>query len=251
MVKRILATLIALVVAAAAEAGQVTVFAAASLATAVDEIAARFAVTRPDTVRASYAASSALAKQIENGAPAQIFISADPEWMDYLAGKGLIEPASRFDLVGNALVLVAPADAPLPRTRIAPDVSIARLAGDARIATGDPDHVPVGKYARRALESLGQWQEVAPKLARADNVRAALALVERGEVALGVVYASDAAASDRVKVVAEFPERLHPPIVYPAALVAGAQTPAARLFLDFLRSAEARAVFARHGFRTE
>ncbi|MBI5165727.1 MAG: molybdate ABC transporter substrate-binding protein [Magnetospirillum sp.] len=249
LVKRILAVLaVAVMPLGGLRAQEVTVFAAASLTNAVTEVAEAYAAKGLGKVKASYASSSTLAKQIENGAPAHLFIAADRDWMDYLAARGRIDAGSRVDILGNALVLIAPAESALGAVRLAPATSLAKLAGDGRIATGDPDHVPAGKYARQAFEALGQWTEIAPKLARADSVRAALALVERGEVPLGVVYATDAAASKTVKVIATFPATLHAPIVYPAALVAGPDNRTARAFLAFIAGAEAKRVFARHGF---
>ena len=231
------------------EAQEVTVFAAASLTTALNEVGEAFAATGKGRIRASYAASSALARQIERGAPAQVFLSADLEWMDYLAERKLVVASSRVNLLGNELVLVAPMDSPLGKVNIAPGISVAAMAGDGRIATGDPDHVPVGKYAKQAFLALGQWREVEPRLARMDSVRSALAMVERGEVPLGIVYATDAASAKKVKVLAVFPGALHAPVVYPAALVAGNETPAARAFLEFLSGAQAKGIFARYGFK--
>ncbi|CAA7613323.1 molybdate transporter subunit; periplasmic-binding component of ABC superfamily [Magnetospirillum sp. LM-5] len=230
-------------------AQEVTVFAAASLTNALTEVGERFAATGQGRIKPSFAASSGLAKQIENGSPAHLFISADLEWMDYLASRRLIDPASRMNLFGNSLVLIAPSDSKLSGVAIDSATSLAKLAGDGRIVTGDPDHVPVGKYARQAFQALGQWNQIEPKLARVDSVRAALALVERGEVPLGVVYATDAAMSRKVKVLATFPANLHAPVVYPAALVAAPPSPAAKAFLAFLAGPEAKGIFARHGFR--
>lgn len=251
---RILAVLAAVALwlggAVAGQAQEVTVFAAASLTNALNDVGEAFAAAGKGKIRTSYAASSALARQIEKGAPAQVFVSADLEWMDYLAERKLIAGASRVNLLGNDLVLVAPVDSPQGKVTIAPGLSFVGLAGSGgRIATGDPDHVPVGKYAKQAFEALGQWREVEPRLARLDSVRAALAMVERGEVPLGIVYATDAAVAKKVKVLAVFPGTLHAPVVYPAALVAGNETPAARAFLDFLAGPQAKGIFARHGFR--
>lgn len=240
----LLAVALALALATAARAEDVMVFAAASTTNALDEVAGAFTATTGHRVIASYAASSVLAKQIERGAPAAVFLSADRKWMDYLAERRLV--SSRADLLGNTLVLIAPADSRLDR--VDPN-SLAGRLGDGRLATGDPDHVPVGLYAKQALETLGQWAAVEPRLARVESVRAALALVERGEVPLGIVYATDAAVSSRVKVVATFPGTAHEPIVYPVALVAGKDGPAARAFLDHLRSGAAKSVFARYGFK--
>jgi molybdate transport system substrate-binding protein len=232
-----------------AHAEDVTVFAAASLTNALNDIGEQFTARTGNKVVASYAASSALAKQIEQGAPAQVFASADLKWVDYLAGKGLINADSRINLLGNTLVLVAPLDSKLDKLEIGPKADIAALAGDGRIATGNPDSVPVGLYFRQAMERSGQWAKVAPKIAGADSVRAALAFVERGEVAFGIVYATDAAVSKKVKVVGVFPDSMHDPIVYPFALIAGKETPSAKAFLDYVRGNEAKAVFARYGFK--
>jgi molybdate transport system substrate-binding protein len=228
-------------------ADNVTVFAAASLTNAITDLGNMFGAKGGGNVRTSFAGSSTLAKQIENGAPANIFISADEEWMNYLSERRLIVPESRFNLLGNRMVLVAPADSSL-EVDIKPGFPLAKLLGAGRLATGDPDHVPVGKYAKAALEKLGAWKAVESKLARANDVRGALALVERGECPLGVVYSTDAAVSKKVKVVGMFPEDSHPPITYPAALISGKGTPAARSFLDFLKTPEAKAVFEKYGF---
>jgi molybdate transport system substrate-binding protein len=245
---KLLAALISVLflTSASARAADVLVFAAASTTDALNEVAEMFAAKGMGHVRSSYAASSTLAKQIERGAPADIFLSADLQWMDYLQDRKLIVAGSRANLFGNTLVLIAPAGARTAEIKLD---DLARLLGDGRLATGDPDHVPVGLYARQALEKLGQWQAVEPRLARAGSVRAAMALVERGEAPFGIVYATDAAASGKVKVVAAFPAALHDPIVYPVALVAGHETPAAKDFLAFLASAEAKGVFVRHGFK--
>jgi molybdate transport system substrate-binding protein len=225
----------------------VTVFAAASVTNAITDIGNMFGGKGGGNVTPSFAASSTLAKQIENGAPANVFISADEEWMNYLSERRVIVPESRFNLLGNRMVLIAPADSSL-KVAIKPGFPLAQLLGADRLATGDPDHVPVGKYAKTALEKLGTWKSVESKLARANDVRGALALVERGECPLGIVYSTDAAVSKKVKVVGTFPEDSHPPITYPAALVSGKDTPAARGFLDFLKTPDAKAVFIKYGF---
>ena len=241
---------LAFAVVAQAHAEDVLVFAAASLTNALNEIGEHFTAKTGDRIQFSYAASSTLAKQIEQGAPARIFASADQQWMDYLAERKLIVADTRVNILGNTLVLVAPLDTRLGKVEIGPKTDIAALAGDGRIATGDPDSVPVGLYFRQAMERAGQWDKVAPKLARAESVRAALALVERGEAPLGVVYATDAAVSKKVKVVGVFPESMHDPIIYPFALVAGNGTGgAARVFLDYLRTSDAMAIFAKYGFK--
>jgi molybdate transport system substrate-binding protein len=243
------AAILWLAAAAEGRAQEVTVFAAASLTNALNEVGEAYAATGQGRIRVSYAASSTLARQIERGAPAQVFLSADQEWMEYLGTRRLVVPSSRVNLLANDLVLVAPADSPLGKVTITRETSIAAMAGGGRIATGDPDHVPVGRYARQALEALGQWSEAEPKLARMDSVRSALAMVERGEVPLGIVYGTDAAATRKVKVLAVFPGTLHAPVVYPAALVSGNETPAARGFLDFLGTPQAKGIFTRHGFK--
>ena len=210
------------------------IFAAASLKEALDE----FNTTAGVAVTASYAASSALARQIEAGAPAQVFISADEDWMDYLDKKGLLQPGTRRDVLGNRLVWIVPAGRPLP-----PE-PLGALGARDRLALADPQHVPAGKYARAALEKLGVWPQVATRIAAAENVRAALALVARGEAPLGIVYETDARAEPRVAVAARIDARLHAPIVYPAAAVRGAP-PAALRYVEALSTS---AVFARYGF---
>jgi molybdate transport system substrate-binding protein len=239
---RLFVTLFLLLFSAPAAARPVMVFAAASLKTALDEIAPGYG----KAVTASYGASSALAKQIAAGAPADLFISADLDWMDWVAERRLIRPASRVDLLGNRLVLIAAADNPLSLA-IAPGFPLARALGQGRLAIADPGAVPAGRYGRAALQRLGVWPELEARAARTENVRAALALVARGEAPLGIVYATDAAAEPKVRVVDRFPEATHPPIVYPAALTIDA-LPEAADFLAYLRSPEARARFERQGF---
>ena len=224
-----------------------TVFAAASLKNAMDEIAARFERETGHAVAVSFAGSSALARQIRYGAPADIFISANPGWMDALEREGLIDPASRFDLLGNALVLVAHGrDA--AEVEIAPGMDLAAMLGEGRLAMTLVDAVPAGIYGKAALERLGAWEAAAPRVAQADNVRAALALVSSGEAPLGIVYATDAAADDNVTVVGTFPAGAHPPIVYPAAAVAASRNPHKSRFLAWLRGPAAREAFERQGF---
>ncbi|MBX6322029.1 MAG: molybdate ABC transporter substrate-binding protein [Rhodospirillaceae bacterium] len=243
-----LAVSVALALAVPASAADVLVFAAASLKNALDAAAAQYAKDSGKTIKASYAASPALAKQIENGAPADIFISADEDWMDYLAGTGLVEPDSRFDLLGNHLVLVAARDSAATAT-IAPDFPLADLLGnDGRLAMADPSSVPAGKYGRAALETLGVWSSVEGRLATAENVRAALALVSKGEAPIGIVYQTDAAADPGVKVIGVFPDDSHPPIRYPVALIKASTNPDAAAVLDYLKSPTAQAIFTRHGF---
>jgi molybdate transport system substrate-binding protein len=234
--------------AAFAQAGApVTVFAAASLKNALDEAVAIHGQRTGTRVTVSYAASSALARQIEAGAPADLFISADLDWMDYLQTRQLIRPATRVNLLGNRLVLIAPRDSKASLT-VERGLPLARALGDGRLAVADPDAVPAGKYAKAALEALGAWSAVAPRLARAENVRAALAFVARGECPLGIVYATDAAAEARVRIVGAFPAGTHPPIVYPAAITATAKSAGAASLLQFLGSAAAKPVFEKHGF---
>jgi molybdate transport system substrate-binding protein len=224
-----------------------TVFAAASLKNAVDDIDAAFARATGVKVAASYAASSALAKQIEQGAPADVFASADLEWMDYAHAKKLIKDATRINLLGNRLVLIASKDSALADIPIGPGFDLAALAGDGRIVTGDVRAVPVGRYAKAALEKLGAWAKAEPKMAMAENVRAALALVARGEAPLGIVYETDAKVEPSVKIVGRFPPDSHPPIIYPFAATATAK-PQAERYLGFLRSPAAKTMFERYGF---
>ncbi len=233
--------------AASQHAPTLLVFAAASLADALTQVDALFTARTGIAVKASLAASSVLARQIEAGAPADVFLSADPEWMDYLEKRGLLQRDSRRDLLGNALVLIAPRDSTV-RLHIAPGFNLAAALGDGRLATGDPDSVPVGRYARAALMRLGVWPQVSARLVAAENVRAALEYVARGEAPLGIVYRTDAQAESRVRVVGIFPEDTHPPIIYPVALTAGASPLAAR-YAAFLGSSEAaQPIFARYGF---
>jgi molybdate transport system substrate-binding protein len=226
----------------------VTVFAAASTTNAVTEIGGIFSKRNPVKVRTSFASSSMLAKQIQNGAPADIYISANVKWMDYLEANKMIESGSRIDLLGNRMVLIVPVDSTLDRIRIAPGFDLLSAIGQSRIAMGDPDHVPAGIYGKQALEQLGVWRAVEKHVARSKDVRAALALVERGEAPVGLVYATDAAITAKVKVVGTFPQTSHRPIVYPAAVVAGRRSPATDRFMALLRSPDAAAVFQKHGF---
>ncbi len=225
----------------------IIVFAAASMKNALDDIDAAFTKKIGIKVVASYAASSALMKQIEQGAPADVFLSADLNWMDYGAERNLIKNDTRINLLGNRLVLIAPKDSKIGDVTIGPGFDLAALAGDGRIATGDVRAVPAGLYAKAALEKLGIWASVEPKLAMAENVRAALILVARGEAPLGIVYATDAKVEANVKIVGVFPEDSHPPIIYPAALTANAK-PDAAPYLAFLRSQTAKSIFESYGF---
>lgn len=232
---------------AAVAAGQITVFAAASMADALAEIENGFETAADHDLTISLAGSSVLARQIQEGAPADVFISASPEWMDAIEAEGLIEPETRFDLLGNALVLIAHGHG-AEQVVIGSDLDLPGLLGDGRLAMALVDAVPAGIYGRAALASLGLWEDVEAQVAQTDNVRAALALVATGEAPYGIVYATDAAAEDSVTIVGSFPSESHPPIVYPAAAIAGRGLPAAREFLDYLRGPEARAAFERYGF---
>ena len=232
---------------AAAQGRDVLVFAAASLKNALDEISAQWQRESGKKAAISYAASNTLIKQIEQGAPADIFISADLDWMDYGQQKGLIKPDTRSNLLGNRLVLVAPKDSNIS-ANIQPGFDLAALLKGGRLAMGNVDAVPAGKYGKAALEKLGAWDGVKDKIAQAESVRAALLLVARGEAPLGIVYQTDAASDPTVKIVGTFPENTHPPIIYPVALTKDATGAEAMAFLNFLRSAAARAAFERQGF---
>jgi molybdate transport system substrate-binding protein len=224
----------------------ITVFAAASLTNALQDLGDAYTKDTSINVRFSFAASSALARQIENGAHADLFFSADLEWMDYLQSRNLIQPATRHDVLGNQLVLIAPLDSKI-RLKIEPHFALAAAIGSSRLATGDPDSVPVGRYAHEALANLGVWDEVAARLVRADSVRSALAFVDRGEAALGIVYATDALVDKKVRVVGMFPADSHKPIIYPAALTSGAGSDAAR-FLAYIRGPAGDLAFRHYGF---
>jgi molybdate transport system substrate-binding protein len=230
-----------------ARGADLTVFAAASLKEALDEQVGRFAAETGDKIVISYAGSNALAKQIEAGAPADVFVSADTDWIDYLDKRNLLRPGTRIDLLRNRLVLIAPADtrASLP---IAPGFALGAALGTGKLAMANPDSVPAGKYGKAALTALGVWTSVESRIARTDNVRAALVLVARGEAPFGIVYATDAIAEPKVRVVGTFPDNTHPPIVYPIAIVAASRSPSAQRFVDNLGSPAARAIWARHGF---
>ncbi|MGF1502324.1 MAG: molybdate ABC transporter substrate-binding protein [Paracoccaceae bacterium] len=233
--------------AAPARSGDLTVFAAASLKDALEEIADAFAAQTGARPRLSLAGSSAIARQIAQGAPADLVITADAAWMDRLAADGLIVPESRRDLVGNRLVLIA--SAPVPPVEIWPALDLPGLLGEGRLAMALTEAVPAGIYGKAALTALGLWEGVAPRIAEAENVRAALRLVAAGEAPLGLVYATDARAEPRVRILATFPETSHPPIVYPAARVARSENALAAPFLAFLGGPEATAAFARQGFQ--
>jgi len=231
---------------AAEQTRPVAVFAAASLTDAITEVGAAFTRETGIPVKASFAASSALARQIESGAPVGVFFSADEEWMDYLEKKQLLTPGTRRDVLANELVLIAPTDSTV-QVRITSGPALLAAVGNAHIATGDPDSVPVGKYAKAALTSLGVWDQVQGKLVRAENVRSALAFVARGEAPFGIVYLTDANIEKKVKLLDTFPEDSHPPIRYPIAAVAGANDDDRR-FVTFVSSKTAAAIFEKYGF---
>lgn len=233
--------------AAMAQQKSLTVFAAASLKNALDDINTAYTARTGVKIAASYGASSAIARQLEQGAPADIFVSADLEWMDYAVAKKTINEATRMNLLGNRLVLIAPKESSVGNVTIAQGFDLAKLAGDGRIATGDVQSVPVGKYAKAALEKLGAWNAASSRFAMADNVRAALTLVARNEAVLGIVYETDARVEPGVKTVGTFPPDSHPAIVYPFAALTNAKVEAAD-YLAFVRSAVGKATFEKYGF---
>ena len=241
---------LAIALPAAVDAVNVTVFAAASLKEALDEQARQFEARTGDKVVVSYAASSALARQIEAGAPADVFISADLDWMDFLDQRGRLAPGTRVTLLRNTLVLIAPASSDV-KLKIGPAFGLAAALRTGRLAMANPVSVPAGKYGRSALESLGVWAGVEKQVARTENVRVALALVARGEAALGIVYGTDAFAEKGVRIVDTFPANTHPPILYPAAVVAASLSPAARPLLEYLRSPAAVPTWRKYGFGVE
>lgn len=238
-------------IASAAQTTQnrvVTVFAAASTTDAVTEICELFMKKNLGKATYSFGSSSTLAKQIENAAPADIFISANIKWMDYLEEKQLIDSSSRIDLLGNSLVLIAPAESTIEKVEVAVNFNLVDLLGDGRLSIGDPDHVPAGMYARQALEKLGVWESISGAVAPSKDVRTALVFVERGETPLGVVYSTDASITSKVKIVGKFPQDSHPPIVYPAAILKGRQSPEVESLFDFLKGPEAGKIFEKYGF---
>ena len=245
---RFLAALLLAVAPVLAAAQELTVLAAASLKGPLDGIAADFEAAYKIKVRISYASSSALARQIESGLPAGVFISADRDWMDHVEKAGAIVPGSRGNLLANDLVLIAPKDSKV-ELKIAPGFPLGKALGDGRLALAQPDSVPAGKYAKAALVKLGVWGDVEKKVAGADNVRAALAFVARGEAPLGIVYRTDALAEPAVRTVAVFPADTHPPIVYPVAAIKGPQEEAAKRFQAYLRTQAARVSWQMAGFR--
>ncbi|ENZ7339566.1 molybdate ABC transporter substrate-binding protein [Klebsiella aerogenes] len=236
---------------ALAQDGKITVFAAASLTNAMQDIAQAYKKERHVEVVSSFASSSTLARQIEAGAPADLFISADQKWMDYAVDKKSIDTATRTTLLGNSLVVVAPKASDRSDITINDKTDWASLLQGGRLAVGDPDHVPAGIYAKEALQKLGAWETLSPKLAPAEDVRGALALVERNEAPLGIVYGSDAVASKGVKVVGTFPEDSHKKVEYPLAIVDGHKNATVTAFYDYLKGPEASAIFKRYGFTTQ
>jgi molybdate transport system substrate-binding protein len=250
MFVRVLAVVLLAIAAvhpALAQDKTVTVFVAASMTNVANDLNGIFTRNTGIKVTPSYAASSALAKQIEQGAPADVFISADIPWMDYVQERKLTRNNTRFDIAGNRLVLIAPKDSKIGEQKIGSGFDLAKLAGDGRIATGDVKSVPVGRYAQASLQKLGSWAAAESKFAMTDNVRAALVLVSRGEAALGIVYETDAAVERGVKIVGRFPPDSHPPIVYPVALTEKAK-PEADAYFKLLRSATAQVILERYGF---
>ena len=233
---------------AAAQDKTLTAFAAASMKNALDEINTAYTARTAVKIVVSYAASSALAKQIEQGAPADVFVSADTDWMDYAIGKKNINEPTRVNLLGNSIVLIAPRDSMIDNVAIGQGFDLAKLAGDGKIATGDVKSVPVGKYAKASLEKLGAWRAAEPKFAMAESVRAALTLVARGEAALGIVYATDARIEPGVKIVGTFPANSHPAIIYPVAATTTARAEASD-YLAFLRSSPAKTILEKYGFK--
>jgi molybdate transport system substrate-binding protein len=233
---------------ALAQDKSLTVFAAASMKNALDAVDAAYSAKTGVHIVASYAASSTLAKQIEQGAPADIFLSADTDWMDYAIDKKTINEPTRVNLLGNSIVLIAPKDSGIGNVAIGQGFDLAKLAGPGKIATGDVQAVPVGKYAKAALEKLGAWQAAEPKFAMAESVRAALTLVARGEAVLGIVYSTDAKVEPGVKIVGTFPADSHPPIIYPVAATITAK-PETADYLAFLRTSAAKTIFEKYGFK--
>ncbi|CAK9884497.1 MAG: Molybdate-binding protein ModA [Candidatus Erwinia impunctatus] len=229
-------------------AEKITVFAAASLTNALQEISDNYRKQHDTDIVASFASSSTLARQLEAGAPVDLFISADQQWMDYVQQKKMIDTASRHNLLGNDLVLVAANTSGLNAVTISEKTDWISLLHGQHLSVGDPDHVPAGIYAREALQSLSSWTTVEPLLARGSSVRAALALVERDETPLGIVYGSDAVASQKVKVLGKFPASSHTPIEYPMAIVANHRSPAVEAFYHYLQTPEAAGVFVKYGF---
>lgn len=232
---------------ALARAGTIRIFAAASTTNAVGSIIRVYTAETGKGVVPSFASSSTLAKQISQGAPADIYLAANPKWMDFIEGEGLVASGTRISLLGNRITLIQPGAGEL-KVDISRETDLAGILGDDKLAMGDPDHVPAGIYGRKALAFLGLWRSVSPKVARTKDVRAALALVERAEAPLGIVYATDAAISGKVRVVALFPENTHPPVIYPACIINGRAGKNARAFFKFLKGPKAAEIFKSHGF---
>lgn len=228
---------------------EITVFAAASTTNAVTDIGKLYTDKGLGSIKTSFASSSTLAKQIEQGAPADVFLSANTNWMDYLDERKLTEPDTRLNLLRNRIVLIVPNDSNIQTITIGKEMDMPALLGkEGRLAVGDPEHVPVGMYGKKALETLGLWNAVKDRLAPAKDVRAGLALVERAEAPLGLVYESDVAASDKVRIIGVFPIGSHPDVIYPVAAVSGKKTASAKKFIAFLTTPEAKAVFKKYGF---
>jgi molybdate transport system substrate-binding protein len=234
---------------AAADESALVVFAAASTTNVVNEIGDIYTARNLGRIKTSFASSSTLAKQIASGAPADVYLSANKKWMDYLEERKAVVRTTRFDLLGNRIVLICPVGSPIQPFEISEALNLASLLGpDGRLALGDPDHTPVGMYGRKAMEKLGLWEQVRGRLAPMKDVRAALVMVERAETPLGQVYATDAAISRKVRVVGTFPLESHPQIIYPVAAVTGGKAEAAAAFMDFLKTPDARTVFTKFGF---
>ncbi len=237
---------------AAAADEYIIVFAAASTTNAITEIVDFYGTQGLGRIKTSFASSSTLAKQIQSGAPADIYLSANKKWMDFLEKKGMIQEKSRFDLLSNRIALIVPLESPFKTISIKKGLEISSFLGDdGRMAIGDPDHVPAGIYGKQALESLGLWNQVKDRLAPMKDVRAALVLVERSESPLGLVYTTDAAISRKVRIIGTFPPESHSPIVYPAALMSGGNKKAGTAFLEYLKTPEARSIFMKFGFEVK
>jgi molybdate transport system substrate-binding protein len=237
---------------AVADEGDLTLFAAASTTNAVTEVVRLYKSQGMGNIKTSFASSSTLAKQIANGAPADIFLSANIKWMDYLEQRELIQKQTRFDLLGNRIALIVPSDSKIQTINIERGLDISSILGrDGRLAIGDPAHVPAGIYGKEALEKLGLWDMVKRRMAPMKDVRAALAMVERSETPLGLVYTTDASVSKKVRIAGVFPASCHPPIIYPIAVITGADSKDAESFLNFLKTQDARAVFIKFGFEVK
>ena len=237
-------------ISASAADNNITVFAASSLTNALNDIAAKYQQETGVKTTLSFASSSALARQVALGAPANIYLSANEKWMDYVEQQSAVIDNSRVDVLKNSLVMVAPTDYPQNNISLSASWDLSKALEGTRLAVGNPDNVPAGRYAKQSLEFMHLWKQAEPLLARANNVRSALVLVERGEAKLGIVYKTDAEISKKVKIVATFPEDSHKPITYPMALVKGNDTPAAKAFYQYLQHDEAKAIFKQYGFGT-